>query len=55
MKEITDTVRRVIGREIELEVSYDEELIGGFLLKVPGLVIDISVKRQLEKLAGDGG
>ncbi|HIQ31369.1 MAG TPA: ATP synthase F1 subunit delta [Aquifex aeolicus] len=55
MKEITDTVRRVIGREIELEVSYDEELIGGFLLKVPGLVIDTSVKRQLEKLAGDGG
>ncbi len=52
---IVDAVQKVLGRELEVQVGYDERLIGGFLFKTSGFVIDTSVKRQLERLLVHGG
>lgn len=40
-----------LGRKIELEVVEDESLIGGAVLRAGDLVIDGSVKGQLDRLA----
>ncbi len=52
---IVEAVQKALGRELEVEVRYDGSLIGGFLFKTSGFVIDTSVKRQLEKLLVHGG
>lgn len=52
---IVEAVQRALGRELEVEVKYDGSLIGGFLFKTSGFVIDTSVRRQLEKLLVHGG
>ena len=52
---IVGAVQKVLGRELEVEIGYDERLIGGFVFKTSGFVIDTSVKRQLEKLLVHGG
>ena len=52
---IVEAVQKALGREIEVEVSYDERLIGGFVFKTSGFVVDTSVRRQLEKLLIHGG
>jgi F-type H+-transporting ATPase subunit delta len=41
---------RRTGREIDLEVEVDPELIGGVIAKVGGVVIDGSLRRQLSQL-----
>jgi len=40
-----------LGRKIELEVIDDEKLLGGVVLRAGDLVIDGSVKGQLDRLA----
>ena len=55
IENITGVIQRALGRELEIEVSYDESLIGGFVFKTSGFVVDTSVKRQLEKLLVHGG
>ena len=55
IERIVNAVQRALGRELEVEVGYDERLIGGFVFKTSGFVIDTSVKRQLEKLLVHGG
>ncbi len=52
---IVSTIQRILNREIEIEVGYDDKLIGGFVFKTSGFVVDTSVKRQLEKLLIHGG
>lgn len=52
---IIGAVQKALGRELEVEVGYDERLIGGFVFKTSGFVVDTSVKRQLEKLLVHGG
>lgn len=52
---IVSAIQEALGRELEVEVSYDESLIGGFVFKTSGFVVDTSVKRQLEKLLVHGG
>ncbi|NPA40822.1 MAG: ATP synthase F1 subunit delta [Aquificae bacterium] len=52
---IVDTVQKALGRELDIDVGYDDSLIGGFVLKTSGFVIDASVKRQLERLIIHGG
>ena len=47
---LSKIVEEKIGRKIELEVEENPDIIGGFIFKTHGFVIDASVKRQLEKL-----
>ena len=43
--------REKLGRDIELDISVDEKLIGGAIIKAEDNVIDDSVKGKLEKFA----
>jgi len=52
---IVSAIQKVLNREIEVEIGYDDSLIGGFVFKTSGFVVDTSVKRQLEKLLIHGG
>ncbi|WP_457601518.1 ATP synthase F1 subunit delta [Hydrogenivirga sp.] len=52
---IVSAIQKALGRELEIETGYDETLIGGFVFKTSGFVVDTSVKRQLEKLLVHGG
>jgi len=52
---IIETIEKALGRELEVEIAYDDHLIGGFIFKTSGFVVDTSVKRQLEKLLIHGG
>ena len=42
-----------LGRDIELDISVDEKLIGGAIIKAEDNVIDDSVKGKLEKFANN--
>ena len=42
-----------LGREIGLEISVDEKLIGGAIIKTEDNVIDDSIKGKLEKFANN--
>ncbi len=55
VKKIVQKVEEFLKRELEVEVVQDPSLIGGFLFKTSGFVIDTSVKRQLEALSLAGG
>ena len=44
------TLKQVAGREVRLEVREDPGLIGGVVARIGDLVLDGSVKRQLESL-----
>jgi len=43
-------IKQLINRELEFEILEDPSLIGGFVVKTSGMVIDASVKRILERL-----
>ena len=48
---ITDIVKRRLGAmTLEIEQVIDPELIGGFTVTINGLVLDASVRRQLNEL-----
>ena len=42
-----------LGRDIGLEISVDEKLIGGAIIKTEDNVIDDSIKGKLEKFANN--
>jgi F-type H+-transporting ATPase subunit delta len=42
-----------LGRDIDLEVSVDEKLIGGAIIKMEDNVVDDSIKGKLEKFANN--
>ncbi|MEN3028790.1 MAG: F0F1 ATP synthase subunit delta [Aquificaceae bacterium] len=50
IERIKAVTKNLTGRDYEFEVVEDPELIGGFLLKTSSLVLDASVKRNLEAL-----
>ncbi len=50
ISKISKIVEEKIGRKIDIEVEENPDIIGGFILKTHGFIIDASVKRQLEKL-----
>ncbi len=50
-KALTEALGRRLGRQLELNVIEDEELLGGVMLRAGDLVIDGSVKGQLDRLA----
>lgn len=43
-------VNEKLGADIEFEKVYDETLVGGFVLKLDGVVYDHSVRTQLKRL-----
>lgn len=47
---IEEIVRRQRGGEIEMQVEVDEELLGGFVLRVDGEVLDGSAKSAIERI-----
>lgn len=47
---IEEVVRERQGGEIEMEEIIDEGLLGGFVLRVDGLVLDASAKRAIERI-----
>lgn len=48
---IAATLKTKLGREITLTTSIDESLIGGVVIKAGDIIIDGSMKSQLESLA----
>ena len=50
-RRIAEALEKRLGRRVELSVSTDASLIGGAVIRAGDLVIDGSVRAQLEKLA----
>ncbi len=50
LESIKSKVKEILNRELEFEVKEDPSLIGGFVVKTTGFVLDASVRRALEKL-----
>ena len=48
---ITKTLKAKLGREVTINTSIDESLIGGVIIKAGDTIIDGSMKSQLESLA----
>jgi F-type H+-transporting ATPase subunit delta len=52
-KEITDLISAVFKTKVELEEKIDQEIIGGFILRVDDNYIDASVRNKLRKIKID--
>ncbi len=50
-KTIASKLKERLGREVTLQCKIDESIIGGAIIRAGDLVIDGSIKGQLEKLA----
>ena len=48
--ELMSTLKARVGKEIKLETSVDESLIGGLVIKVGSQMIDTSIRAQLAAL-----
>jgi len=51
IKQITDALKKRLGREVNLVTKIDDAIVGGAVIRAGDLVIDGSVSGQLEKLA----
>lgn len=49
-QQITDTIRKNLDCNIELEKKTDANIIGGFIIKVDDQLLDASVSSQLKKI-----
>ncbi len=49
-KQITDLIKNVFNTGVELEEVIDQEIIGGFILKVDDNYIDASIRNKLRKI-----
>lgn len=49
---LSESLRRKLGRDVRMNFSIDESLIGGALIKAGDLVIDGTVRGRLNKLSG---
>ncbi|WP_333785044.1 ATP synthase F1 subunit delta [Thermocrinis sp.] len=49
LQSVMAKIKQSLNRELEFEVLEDPSLIGGFVVKTSGMVIDASVKRVLER------
>ena len=50
LQKVVDSLKEMTSKDIKSEVKEDPELIGGILVKIGDLVLDGSVKAQLEGL-----
>lgn len=48
---LSEALRRAIGSKVEVDLSVDEELLGGLVVQVGSRLIDGSLKTKLEKLS----
>ena len=49
-RQIHDIITSDTGKTVQLSQNVDQELIGGFVVRIKDTVIDLSVKNQLDKL-----
>ncbi|MEE4352951.1 MAG: ATP synthase F1 subunit delta [Desulfatiglans sp.] len=47
---LNETLTKLTAKEVKIEVDHDESLIGGLIVKIGDLVLDGSVRAQLEGL-----
>ncbi len=47
---LVSTLKAAIGREVKLNVTVDEEIIGGLVVKVGSKMIDTSIRSKLASL-----
>jgi len=50
-KQIADSLKKRLGRDVVLECQVDESLLGGAIIRAGDLVIDGSAKGQIERLS----
>ena len=50
VKDIHDKIAAQSGQEVQLSQEVDENLVGGFIVRIKDTVIDLSVRNQLLKL-----
>ncbi|SNZ15849.1 F0F1 ATP synthase subunit delta [Hydrogenobacter hydrogenophilus] len=50
LKRIRDVVSKMLSRDLEFEVIEDKSLIGGFVVKTYGFVLDASIKKNLQEI-----
>lgn len=50
LQKIEEVVRQKRGGVIEMETEIDQGLIGGFVLRIDGMVMDASAKRAIERI-----
>ena len=50
LKKIESSLQGLISKEIKSDVKKDKDLIGGIVVKIGDMVLDGSVKAQLEGL-----
>lgn len=50
LKRIRDAVSKLLNRDLEFEVIEDKDLIGGFVVKTYGFVLDASIKKNLQEI-----
>jgi F-type H+-transporting ATPase subunit delta len=51
VEQVTQALKKRLGRDVELELEVDGTLIGGAIIRAEDMVIDGSVRARLEKLA----
>ncbi len=50
-RSVADSLRRKLGRDVELTLEVDSSLLGGAIVKAEDMVIDGSVRSRLQRLA----
>ena len=53
VRTLSEAIGRRLGRELTLEISVDESLIGGVVIRVGDSVIDASLVGRLRELANE--
>lgn len=49
-QEVAKTLTKIIGQNVQLEVTVDQSLLGGLIVKVGSVMLDDSVKTKLQRL-----
>ncbi len=47
---LSEALKKAVGREVNIELSVDESLIGGLIVKVGSKMIDTSIRSKLDTL-----
>ena len=50
LERLREIIRQRFGGEVELDVRIDEQLLGGFVLRVEGRVLDASARGAIERI-----
>jgi F-type H+-transporting ATPase subunit delta len=50
LERLSGTLKKIVKKEVDLDVSIDPTLIGGLIAEVEGMIYDGSVKTQIMRL-----